>query len=54
MYRTATGEEIFMIDGHTHNWDGSPDNIRTFMASSSSNAFTAIIPSSARRRQKWP
>ena len=26
MYRTANGEEIFIIDGHTHLWDGSPDN----------------------------
>lgn len=24
MYRTASGEEIFVIDGHTHFWDGSP------------------------------
>ena len=24
MYRTAKGEEIFVIDGHTHFWDGSP------------------------------
>src|ERR1700749_3930276 len=26
MYRTAKGEEIFVIDGHTHFWDGSPAN----------------------------
>ena len=26
MYRTANGEEIFVIDGHTHFWDGSPAN----------------------------
>ena len=26
MYRTAEGEEIFVIDGHAHFWDGSPAN----------------------------
>ncbi|WP_278199549.1 amidohydrolase family protein [Thermaerobacter marianensis] len=27
MYRTDTGEEIFIIDGHVHLWDASPENI---------------------------
>lgn len=26
MYKTTTGEEIFIIDGHVHHWDGSPEN----------------------------
>jgi predicted TIM-barrel fold metal-dependent hydrolase len=26
MYRTVTGEEIFVIDSHTHLWDASPAN----------------------------
>jgi uncharacterized protein len=26
MYRTESGEEIFVIDGHTHLWDASPEN----------------------------
>lgn len=26
MFRTAEGEEIFVIDGHVHYWDGSPEN----------------------------
>jgi uncharacterized protein len=26
MYRTADGEEIFVVDGHVHFWDGSPAN----------------------------
>ncbi len=26
MYRTADGEEIFIVDGHVHFWDGSPGN----------------------------
>src|ERR1700730_8653588 len=26
MYRTTSGEEIFVIDSHTHLWDGSPEN----------------------------
>ena len=28
MYVTPRGEEIFIIDGHTHFWDGSPQNQR--------------------------
>ena len=26
MYRTSDGEEIFIVDGHVHFWDGSPAN----------------------------
>ncbi|MBO8173551.1 MAG: amidohydrolase [Bacillaceae bacterium] len=26
MYRTESGEEIFVIDSHVHYWDGSPEN----------------------------
>src|SRR5207253_10177508 len=26
MYRTADGEEIFVVDGHLHFWDASPGN----------------------------
>lgn len=26
MYRTANGEEVFVIDGHSHLWDASPEN----------------------------
>ena len=28
MYRTKSGEEIFIIDGHTHNWNAAKDNIK--------------------------
>ncbi len=28
MYRTADGEEIFVIDGHMHFWDARPENWR--------------------------
>ena len=27
MFRTKSGEEIFIIDGHLHNWDASPENV---------------------------
>jgi len=26
MYRTTSGEEVFVIDGHSHLWDASPEN----------------------------
>lgn len=28
MYRTLNGEEIFVVDAHTHLWDASPENQR--------------------------
>ncbi|MBV9355949.1 MAG: amidohydrolase [Chloroflexi bacterium] len=28
MYRTADGQEIFVVDGHVHYWDGSRENWR--------------------------
>ena len=28
MYRTTDGEEIFIIDGHVHLWDGSKANLK--------------------------
>ena len=28
MYRTPDGKEIFILDAHTHFWDGSPENQR--------------------------
>jgi predicted TIM-barrel fold metal-dependent hydrolase len=28
MYRTADGQEIFIVDGHVHYWDGSRENWR--------------------------
>ena len=27
MFRTKSGEEIFIIDGHMHLWDASPENV---------------------------
>src|SRR6218665_773881 len=28
MYRTKSGEDIFIIDGHVHLWDGSKANLK--------------------------
>ena len=28
MYRTADGQEIFVVDGHMHFWDARPENWR--------------------------
>ena len=28
MYRTTDGQEVFVVDSHTHFWDASPDNWR--------------------------
>lgn len=39
MYRTSTGEEIFVIDGHVHLWDASPENIRNKYGEGFINCF---------------
>ncbi len=28
MYRTADGQEVFVVDGHIHFWDARPENWR--------------------------
>jgi predicted TIM-barrel fold metal-dependent hydrolase len=39
MYRTATGEEIFIIDVHTHFWDARPENQRNRHGAEFINCF---------------
>lgn len=39
MFRTASGEEIFVVDGHTHLWDGSPANQKNRFGTGFINCF---------------
>lgn len=39
MFRTASGEEIFVIDGHLHLWDASPENVLNRYGEGFANCF---------------
>src|SRR5260221_14738939 len=53
MYRTATGEEIFVIDGHTHFWDGIPANQKNIHRKQFIECFYAYHPNLSPPSQKW-
>jgi uncharacterized protein len=54
MFKTKDGEEIFVIDGHTHNWDGSPANQKNIHGAQFIGCFydyhTALSP----KEWVWP
>src|SRR5258708_26183433 len=53
MYRTASGEEIFVIDGHTHFWDGSPANQKNVHGKQFIECFYAYHSNSSPAHEKW-
>lgn len=54
MYRTASGEEIFVIDGHTHFWDGSPANQKNVHGKQFIECFYAYHANLSPPAEKWP
>ncbi|MCP9629594.1 amidohydrolase [Rhodopseudomonas palustris] len=54
MYRTASGEEIFVIDGHTHFWDGSPANQKNIHGKQFIECFYAYHSNLSPPEEKWP
>jgi predicted TIM-barrel fold metal-dependent hydrolase len=54
MYRTASGEEIFVIDGHTHFWDGSPANQKNIHGKQFIECFYAYHSNLSPPSEKWP
>jgi len=54
MYRTAKGEEIFVIDGHTHFWDGSPANQKNIHGKQFIECFYAYHSNLSPPEEKWP
>ena len=54
MYRTADGEEIFVIDGHTHFWDGSPANQKNIHGKQFIECFYAYHSNLSPPSEKWP
>ncbi|NVN85523.1 MAG: amidohydrolase [Rhodopseudomonas sp.] len=53
MYRTASGEEIFVIDGHTHFWDGSPPNQKNIHGKQFIECFYAYHSNLSPPAEKW-
>jgi predicted TIM-barrel fold metal-dependent hydrolase len=54
MYRTASGEEIFIIDGHTHFWDASPANQKNVHGKQFIECFYAYHANLSPPAEKWP
>ena len=53
MYKTAKGEEIFVIDGHTHFWDGSPANQKNIHGKQFIECFYAYHSNLSPPAEKW-
>jgi uncharacterized protein len=54
MYKTKTGEEIFVIDGHTHLWDGSPQNQKNIHGKQFIECFYAYHKNLSPPSEVWP
>jgi hypothetical protein len=54
MYRTADGEEIFIIDGHTHLWDGSKENQRNIHGGQFIDCFYGYHTALSPKEYVWP
>src|SRR6267142_2432278 len=52
-YRTGKGEEIFVIDGHTHFWDGSPANQKNIHGKQFIECFYAYHSNLSPPSEKW-
>src|ERR1700738_2780871 len=53
MYKTKDGEEIFVIDGHTHFWDGSPANQKNVHGKQFIECFYAYHSNLSPPAEKW-
>ncbi|MCW6508858.1 amidohydrolase family protein [Lichenifustis flavocetrariae] len=53
MYRTSTGEEIFVIDGHTHFWDASPANQKNVHGKQFIECFYAYHSNLSPPEERW-
>ena len=54
MYRTADGEEIFIIDGHTHLWDGSKENQKNIHGQQFIDCFYGYHSALSPKEYVWP
>ena len=53
MYKTPDGKEIFVIDGHTHFWDGSPANQANIHGKQFVECFYAYHTALSPKEQLW-
>ena len=53
MYKTDTGEEIFVVDGHTHFWDASPANQRNIHGKQFIDCFYAYHTALSPEEEVW-
>jgi predicted TIM-barrel fold metal-dependent hydrolase len=53
MYKTENGDEIFVIDGHVHLWDGSRENQRNVHGEQFINCFYAYHTALSPKEQLW-
>ena len=54
MYRTKDGEEIFIIDGHTHFWDASPANQKNIHGKQFIDCFYGYHTALSPKEELWP
>jgi len=54
MYRTADGQEVFVIDGHTHLWDASPANQKNKYGRGWIDCFYAYHKNLSPAEYVWP
>lgn len=54
MYRTKCGEDIFVIDGHVHYWDGSPANHKNVHGKQFIDCFYAYHSGLSPKEEVWP
>ncbi|TLU72154.1 amidohydrolase family protein [Lichenicoccus roseus] len=53
MYRTKDGEDIFIIDGHVHNWDARPENQKNVHGAEFINCFYAYHTGLSPKEELW-
>ena len=53
MYVTPEGKEIFVVDGHIHYWDGSPENQRNIHGKQFIECFYAYHNALSPVEQRW-
>ncbi len=54
MYKMKDGEEIFIVDGHTHFWDGSPANQKNVHGAQFIDCFYGYHNALSPKEELWP
>jgi predicted TIM-barrel fold metal-dependent hydrolase len=54
MYKTESGEQIFIVDGHIHLWDASPENQKNRYGRGFIDCFYAYHKNLSPKEYHWP